>query len=355
MPLNTMTVLHTRKMVALLLLSLTLVGLSCHAVVGQTRLAPLIDLSGPFPEPAMPTNAVVPDTVAHVKSPQIAPMDSLDPSFEPTMPKKTGVQDPVSHGKARQLTPQTLPKTPRKIPVVSFEELAFDLKAVDEKEAAGFRALEESIRLLDGSLRQQRSQIRLERKKTQLAIRAADELIKRMLQEERCTEKNKPPATTPQPKTAPTPPTATTPENTDPPADVTSPEGPPLSQDDDVLLEGTLRAITTQEVDRWALADNLFAAGKYAVSLKVYERLLPDTTMPRDMAWLHLQIGSIYRNAKNYEESEKHYRMVTGLGPDTPYYEYARWWLVTLKQRMAWESKTQRLRTTIADIRGGKR
>ena len=248
--------------------------------------------------------------------------------------------NPAINSKPYQTVDPSHPLAPE-LPIKRYTD---GIEAHDKREADSIRQLESGLRKLQDSLRKQRDEIRMEKEKSEIAILAAEKILKRMLAQE-SSQTDSEPADERAPSSLPT-------ETGPPPVPVSQPTDLIPTESDAVLLEHTMRAITTGRVDRLALANNLFAAGKHAVSLRVYQAIVPETKDAAELAWLHLQIGNIYRHANVVDKSEKHYRMVTGLGVDTPYYEYARWWLTNLEERANLLNQIEELRTAIKSIEG---
>ncbi len=141
------------------------------------------------------------------------------------------------------------------------------------------------------------------------------------------------PAPAPPPPSAP--PDSTTPDSTT--AAATTPDSTALDEPiaDPQLADATPspRPITDDVVDRMALADNLYGAGKYDLALPIYRTLSAGSLAEGEQAWVHYQIAGCHRWLGQLDDAERQYRLVISLAGEDPLGGYSRWWLDAIGKR----------------------
>lgn len=110
------------------------------------------------------------------------------------------------------------------------------------------------------------------------------------------------------------------------------------------------RDITAEPIDRTALADNLFASGKFELAMKIYRDLVVVNPKTADDVWHHYQLACCYRHLGSIQEAEKHYRIVAGSKEDEHLAENARWWLDWLQKQTEASQKLNLLRSSLEQL-----
>ncbi len=87
------------------------------------------------------------------------------------------------------------------------------------------------------------------------------------------------------------------------------------------------RPITLDVVDRERLADSLFGAGEYRLSMEVYQEMLKDNEQAEDKAWFTYQIAGCLRHLGDWKRAEKYYRRVAADKEAEYLASTSRWWL----------------------------
>lgn len=98
-------------------------------------------------------------------------------------------------------------------------------------------------------------------------------------------------------------------------------------------VEPTPTPITDAPVDRLALADNLFGAGKHKLALDIYQNVNPAEISKEELAWIRYQIACCHRKMGDIAKAEEFYRQVVSEPHPANVDAYARWWLKTLETR----------------------
>jgi hypothetical protein len=141
----------------------------------------------------------------------------------------------------------------------------------------------------------------------------------------------------PVPQAVPEPPTpAVVPEQPEPKRDL-DPTSEVKPKPDPLPAPPTV--VTTDAVDRIALADNLFASNQLEMALPLYFELSKEKHSAKDLIWIHYQIASTSRRLRKPDQARKHYRIVAGQKSDGLYPRLSRWWLDTIQRRITLEAK----------------
>lgn len=114
--------------------------------------------------------------------------------------------------------------------------------------------------------------------------------------------------------------------------------------------KGGALPITDQAVDRSALADNLFGAGRIDLALGLYAELVDEVQDEDERLWYEFQLASCHRLRGERSEAAKYYRRVAGSAVDPELASHARWWLGSLEKQQKLASQLDALRRTMDKI-----